>query len=226
VQDRDLGLLRLDHDMAGSFSAHDIDRLRPFASAAAIALENARLFREVQRLATIDDLTGIYNRRALFEQAAREVQRAVRFAHPLSITMFDLDHFKQVNDTHGHAAGDQALRMVAQRCRESIRAVDILGRFGGEEFVVVLPETNTAGACLAAERVRRRIVDTPIVTDHGAIRVTCSLGVTSLGPNDDFDTLLKRADQALYDAKAAGRNCVRARDPQVKSGPCGFDTKP
>lgn len=206
LQDRVLGLLRLDSHTPGNFTDRDVERLRPFANAAAIALENARLFKEVQRLASIDELTGIHNRRSLFELAERELQRARRFGHPLSAVMLDIDHFKRVNDSYGHIAGDQVLRAVAQHCREAIREVDTLGRYGGEEFVIVLPETELVGARATAERVRCRILDTEIATDQGRVAITLSLGVATLDQTDDLDALLKRADQALYGAKQAGRN--------------------
>ncbi|MCZ7575074.1 MAG: diguanylate cyclase [Ardenticatenaceae bacterium] len=207
LQDRVLGLLRLDSDTPGTFSERDAERLRPFANAAAIALENARLFREVQRLANIDELTGTYNRRFFFELAERELGRACRFGHPLSAVMLDIDHFKRVNDHHGHTVGDQVLREVARRCHENIREVDILGRYGGEEFIIILPETDAVGASATAERLRR-IAHTAIITDRGPVTVTLSLGVATLNQNDSLHAMLKRADQALYGAKQAGRNRV------------------
>lgn len=208
LQDRIFGVLRLDSDTPGQFSERDAERLRPFANAAAIALENARLFREVQRLANIDELTGTYNRRFFFELAERELGRTFRFGHPLSAVMLDIDHFKQVNDTYGHTIGDQVLRAVAQRCCENIREIDILGRYGGEEFIIILPETDAVGARATAERLCRRIAHTAIATDQGPVTITLSLGVATLNQNDNLDALLKRADQALYGAKQAGRNQV------------------
>ncbi len=209
LHDRVLGLLRLDSDTPGEFSAEDVKRLQPLANAAAIALENARLFGEVQRLAITDGLTGMYNRRHFFELAENELNRARRFRHTVSAIMLDVDHFKQVNDTYGHAVGDQVLRVLAERCRESIRDIDILGRYGGEEFAIILPATDLSGAVSMAERLRQCISDTPILTERGDIAITTSLGVaSSVQPDGDVATLLNRADAAMYAAKQAGRNRV------------------
>jgi len=207
-----LGLLRLDSDTAGGFSVEDAIKLQPLANAATIALENARLFGEVQRLAITDGLTGMYNRRHFFELAERELNRARRFEQPVSAIMLDLDHFKQVNDTYGHAVGDQVLRVVAERCGESIRDIDILGRYGGEEFAVILPGTDLPGTQTMAERLRRYIADVPVPTDKGDLTVTISLGVASSAQDQDDEedvaALLNRADAAMYAAKQAGRNRV------------------
>lgn len=178
-----------------------------------LARKNAeleRLYAQAQRAAITDPLTGIYNRRGFFELSERELQRANRFGHPLSAVMFDIDHFKRLNDAHGHAAGDQALKETAERCFRALRKVDILGRYGGEEFAALLPETDLESACQAAERLR--IAATPPIQTGGAeIHLTVSLGVAVRNRDDDtLDILLRRADQALYEAKSAGRNCVRA----------------
>jgi diguanylate cyclase (GGDEF)-like protein len=209
LQDHVLGLLRLDGDTPGEFSAEDAERLRPLANAAAIAMENARLFGEVQRLATTDGLTGTYNRRHFFELAEREIERGRRYGQPVSAIMIDIDHFKQVNDTYGHAAGDQVLRTMAKRCSESIRDIDILGRYGGEEFAIILPATDLSGASNVAERLCRCISDVPVVTDRGDITITISVGVASNDHDEgDLATLLNHADAAMYAAKQAGRNRV------------------
>ena len=177
---------------------------------AAMAVENARLFDEVQRLATLDGLTGTYNRRHFMELAQREYDNARRFGHPLTAMMLDVDHFKRINDRHGHHVGDQVLRILADRCRTALRSVDVLGRYGGEEFAILLPgSTQHNAATVLAERIRRRVADEPIRTDDGAVKVTVSVGVAELdeemrNPGD----LFKRADAALYEAKQAGRNRV------------------
>ena len=177
---------------------------------AAMAVENARLFDEVQRLATLDGLTGTYNRRHFMELAQREYDNARRFGHPLTAMMLDVDHFKRINDRHGHHVGDQVLRILADRCRTALRSVDVLGRYGGEEFAILLPgSTQHHAATVLAERIRRRVADEPIPTDDGAVKVTVSVGVAELdeemrNPGD----LFKRADAALYEAKQAGRNRV------------------
>jgi diguanylate cyclase (GGDEF)-like protein len=212
LHDQVLGLLRLDSDTPGTFSAEDARRLQPLANAAAIALENARLFEEVQRLAITDGLTCTYNRRHFFELAERELERARRYGHAVSAIMLDIDHFKQVNDTYGHAIGDQVLRTVVKRCCENTRSVDILGRYGGEEFAIILPTTDLPTAHTVAERLRRCIADTPIPTEQGDLTITISLGVASSvqcdGHDEDVAFLLNRADAAMYAAKQAGRNRV------------------
>jgi diguanylate cyclase (GGDEF)-like protein len=168
-----------------------------------------RLLTEVQRLAITDELTGLHNRRHFFELAEREFQRVQRFGHPLSAVMLDIDHFKQVNDAYGHFAGDQALREVAGRCAQNVRAIDILGRYGGEEFALLLPETDWVAAQHMAERLARCVADTPIATDRAALSITISAGVAAASPDTpDLLTLLNAADMALSAAKRAGRNRV------------------
>jgi diguanylate cyclase (GGDEF)-like protein len=177
---------------------------------AAMAVENARLFDEVQRLATLDGLTATYNRRHFMEDLVpRAFESARRFGQPLAAVMLDVDHFKSVNDRYGHAVGDQVLRALAERCRSALRSIDVLGRYGGEEFAIVLPGTHRQGAMVLAERIRARLADEPVMTDAGPVRVTVSVGVAGM----DNDTpnpgeLFKRADSALYEAKQAGRNRV------------------
>lgn len=173
------------------------------------ALRNA--LQEVQRLAITDSLTGLYNRRHFFELAEHELEGARRYRRFLSAIMLDVDLFKQVNDTHGHAVGDQVLQAVAECCRQATRKVDVLGRYGGEEFAIVLPETDLAAACQIAERLRQVIAEQTIDTSAGPLKVTASLGVSTLdGECSRPETLLAAADQALYVAKRSGRNCVRS----------------
>lgn len=180
------------------------------AQPAAMAVENARLFDEVQRLATLDGLTGTYNRRHFMEVAQLQLESAKRFSQPFATVMLDVDLFKSVNDRHGHAVGDQVLRAVAERCRSALRSIDVLGRYGGEEFAIVLPgTTRAAGATVLAERIRCAVADEAIQTDAGPVRVTISLGVAEMNAQtDDLAAILKRADAALYEAKQAGRNRV------------------
>jgi diguanylate cyclase (GGDEF)-like protein len=219
LHDHVLGLLRLDGDTPGGFSVEDARKLQPLANAAAIALENARLFGEVQRMAITDGLTGIYNRRHFFELAERELNRARRLNQPLAAIMLDVDRFKRVNDTYGHAVGDQVLRFVAERCTESVRSIDILGRYGGEEFAIILLATDLSGGHRVAERLRRSVADTSVPTEKGDLTVTISLGVASISPDDDdVASLLNRADAAMYAAKQAGRNRVAVVDDQEKKG--------
>ncbi|QEL64072.1 diguanylate cyclase [Oryzomicrobium terrae] len=171
----------------------------------------ARHHAELQRLATTDILTGCANRGRFLDLLGSEFARAKRYGQPLAVLVADLDYFKRINDTHGHAAGDAALVAFARVVRSSLRSIDVLSRFGGEEFAILLPNTDQEAALQVAERVRA-LVDGIVITLPGAnLGFTASLGVAALTPADaDIDALLARADRALYAAKADGRNCVRA----------------
>jgi two-component system, cell cycle response regulator len=163
------------------------------------------------RLAAVDELTGVYNRRVLFEHLEDEVTRSKRYGNALSMLMLDLDWFKQVNDRYGHAAGDAVLKEFSQRLCRSVRGVDLVCRYGGEEFCVILPQTSLGKAMRAAEHIRTAIQRKPFEYDGTAIPMTVSIGLTSFVP-DEVDSptdLLERADKALYEAKNGGRNQVR-----------------
>jgi diguanylate cyclase (GGDEF)-like protein/PAS domain S-box-containing protein len=202
-----IGALSAQSYAAYTYSDDDQEMLELLASHAAIALENARLFSEVQELATTDSLTSIFNRRHFFALARGEVERSRRYQYPLSLIMFDIDHFKQVNDTYGHATGDMILQMIARRCRQHLRETDIFGRYGGEEFVVLLPLTDLANARLVAERLRQEAAK--VGKDAKVDGVTISLGVAAMDQHcKDPETLLDQADKALYAAKDSGRNRV------------------
>jgi diguanylate cyclase (GGDEF)-like protein len=196
------------------YTAGDVVFFQDVAGRAVLAIENALLHAEVQKTAITDALTEVYNRRGLFELGRREIERARRFSRPLSAIMVDLDHFKTVNDTHGHAAGDQVLRIAGHRLRSAVRDVDILGRYGGDEFIILLPETDLYVACTVAERIRQRIAVPFLLEvipgDRPEWGLTASLGVAGLeGEAQDLAMLIDRADAASYLAKHAGRNCVR-----------------
>ncbi len=168
------------------------------------------LLAEVQTMATIDWLTNLYNRRHFFRLGEEEISRARRYDHPISVIMIDVDHFKTINDTHGHSVGDEVLCTVAKRILGSLRQSDIAGRYGGEEFAVVLPETDLHSACsIVAERLRTSIANKPVTTAEGPIPVTISVGVTSIEtPGENLLDALTRADVNLFAAKHAGRNRV------------------
>jgi diguanylate cyclase (GGDEF)-like protein len=152
-----------------------------------------------------------------FDLADQEFSRSHRYKHPLSIIMMDIDRFKLVNDTYGHAAGDIVLTQVAQMCRESLRLVDILARYGGEEFVVMLPETTAAEAQLIAERMRLLIARTAILSEQNSVHITLSFGVVELDPTcKNIEELLNRSDQAMYIAKRKGRNRVSVWSPGLQ----------
>ncbi|MEV4708478.1 diguanylate cyclase [Actinoplanes sp. NPDC049316] len=178
------------------------------ASQGMSAYGNARLFARVQELATTDELTGVNNRRHFYSLATTLLKIAARHDHDLAAVMLDIDNFKTVNDTYGHGVGDDVIREVAQRVAESVRSSDVLGRYGGEEFAVILPDLGDQGPDLA-ERIRHAVAATPVPTRGGPLPVTVSVGITHLHPDDDgLDQVLARADLALYRAKEGGRNRV------------------
>ncbi|HLH94674.1 MAG TPA: PleD family two-component system response regulator [Xanthobacteraceae bacterium] len=161
-------------------------------------------------MAITDALTGLYNRRYMESHVGTLVDQAAARGKPLSVLILDIDYFKSINDTHGHDAGDSVLQDFAVRIRKSIRGIDLACRYGGEEFVVVMPETDMAVATMVAERLRRRIASEPFPIQKGArsIDVTISIGIAGLSPGDDAAAVIKRADLALYRAKRDGRNRV------------------
>ncbi len=178
-----------------------------------LVLDNARLSHRLHEMSTRDGLTRQLNHRAIYEQLTFEMERARRYRYPLSVILCDMDHFKEVNDTYGHLAGDAVLREGAEVLRASLRAGDLLGRYGGEEFLAVLPQVEIEAACAAAERLRIGLegLPVPLPTDP-QVRITASFGVASmdeLGAGATSDLLVSLADRRLYEAKAAGRNCVR-----------------
>lgn len=163
----------------------------------------------LERLVNVDDLTGLYNRRYLFQKGQEEIERSFRYQRNLSAIIFDIDHFKSVNDTYGHLTGDQVIRVIAQTCLEQVRNCDLLGRYGGEEFVVLLPETTQTNALILAIRLKEKIETLLIPTDDEDLSVTCSFGLTELSPeHKTLSHLINEADLALYQAKQKGRNCV------------------
>jgi two-component system, cell cycle response regulator len=175
-----------------------------------IVMENSRLFERVRNLSVRDSLTDLYNHRHSIELVEHELQRVGRYQEAFSVLMIDLDHFKRVNDEHGHPVGDAMLRELARVLRDTLRAVDAVGRYGGEEFVAILPHTNNEEARLTGERVRRRIEEHTFRLGDRTVRITASVGVATY-PSETADSatsLVSEADRALYRAKEAGRNRV------------------
>ncbi len=165
--------------------------------------------KRLNELATTDELTGLSNRRHFLEQAEAQLRQALRYKQEFSFMMLDLDHFKRINDTHGHDAGDEVLRAVARTMREVMRGTDIIGRLGGEEFGAVMPETGAEAARQVAERLRLRIMGQPIAVPSGFVRITASIGIAHLGSEQaSLSDLMKKADLALYEAKNGGRNRI------------------
>ncbi|MTI10910.1 GGDEF domain-containing response regulator [Curvivirga aplysinae] len=164
---------------------------------------------KLHALANTDVLTNVMTRRAFLEASESEVHRSQRYDHPMSVIMLDADHFKNVNDTYGHAGGDDVLRFLSAQCMEIVRDEDHVGRLGGEEFCISLPETDLDGAALVADRLRQSIADSDIkLSDGQVINVTVSVGVAALQKNENLDDVMRRSDEALYEAKENGRNRV------------------
>ena len=187
----------------------------------------AELERELAEQARTDSLTGALNRRAMEEVALRETSRSIRNGNPLCMIVLDIDHFKRINDTHGHAAGDRVLKALVQQVRVTLRGSDLMARTGGEEFTILLPDTPAATGVVAAERLRRAIEALEVPFDVKSIRFTVSAGVAQFDPGQgDWENMMRRADSAMYDAKERGRNAVSADDnlaaSQVSKRPTGM----
>ncbi len=193
------------------FEDHDRMTAVSLAAQAVIALDNARLHRIVERQARIDGLTGLANRRACEDQLAVEVARVERFGGPLAVVIADLDDFKEINDRFGHPAGDLVLREFARTLEEGIRDVDLASRWGGEEFVLLLPGTDVGGAAHLADRISHALESRLVLSVDGeAIPVTASFGVAGFPESSSAQALLAAADGALYEAKRGGKNRVAA----------------
>lgn len=177
---------------------------------------------ELKRLAITDYSTGVYNRRGFLELFERELKRTDRKATPLSLIELDLDHFKQINDTYGHAAGDKALLMVSSICRGIVRGIDIIGRMGGEEFMIILPETDSTGARSVAERILEKVAASSLeLDDGGEVTVTVSIGIATRRPDEDMESFMHRADNAMYKAKERGRNMISTDEEMDPGTPAG-----
>jgi diguanylate cyclase (GGDEF)-like protein len=196
------------------FDQHDVQLAVAISHQAALTIQRAKLIKESQmfeQLAITDSLTGIHNRREILRLAEIEFERARRFKHPLSLLILDLDDLKQLNDSQGHLVGDCALKSVAENSRIHLREIDSFGRFGGDEFIILLIETGLEGGRAAAERIRKTITDSPVNTPQGTITIGVSIGIAS---NNDkissVEEMINQADIALLKAKKAGKNQVAA----------------
>lgn len=194
------------------FNQDDLNFFQQMAGMAAVAIENSILYEH----ATRDTLTGLYVRRFMEESLSRELERSIRYRRSLSLLMLDLDHFKSINDRWGHDSGDHALRLVARVILQSCRQSDIACRYGGEEFVVILPETEGDSAMVFAERLRRRVEESDFRIGSSSVPITVSGGIATIRNDDGKETtagqILSRADRALYRSKSAGRNRITLID--------------
>jgi diguanylate cyclase (GGDEF)-like protein len=226
VHDRPLGTLVLGSRRRAAFNDAVRSTLEVLASHMAVSLSNARMLRRLEELATMDGLTGLLNKRAMLEVADQKITAAKRFHRHLSVLVVDIDHFKRVNDTHGHDVGDVVIKGLGEILRRAKRNTDAVARFGGEEFVIICEETDARGAMLLAERVREELGRTTFhpqgKLDQGgsslSLSVTCSVGVATYpDAGASWDELFKAADEALYVSKRSGRDRSTAWSASMKS---------
>lgn len=212
IYDEVFGVMAVESDSPNAYNADHLRVLTIIADHAAVSLENARLY----ELATVDGLTGLYVRRYFDQRLNEEWRRGTRYGSEFALGILDLDHFKRLNDTYGHQTGDQVLRGAATVLRDNMRGADLAGRYGGEEFAFILPRTTVGEAKIMAERIRRDIEAMEVEVNGEKLKVTCSIGVAGYPECavEDAASLLALADQALYDAKAAGRNRVQTAPHQ------------
>ena len=204
-----LGFINLDAATPDFFKEKHLGRLQALADQAAVAIENAQLFKEMEQLAITDSLTGLYNRRFFYEFAQNELERSKRNNKNLSMIMIDIDHFKKVNDQLGHQIGDKILVEIVKICLSILRKMDVMCRIGGEEFLILLPETEKSDAVHAAERICTAVSAARIKTEKMPVQVTVSIGVADYNNSrNTIEKIISASDQALYSAKAAGRNRV------------------
>lgn len=205
-QEKELGAL-----LYKGLAPKDKEKFVILAHQFALILRRLKLYKDIETLALTDGLTGVYTRRYFIERFDEEIKRSRLHKSSLAFLMIDADHFKMINDQHGHLAGDQVLKKISNIIQENVRTIDIVGRFGGEEFCVVLAETDLEGARIVAERIRKSAEMQPIKAYDSVLRVTLSIGLAMYPSDGKFsEELMDKADWALYRAKSQGRNCVVA----------------
>ena len=208
VDDRIIGVMAVQsYTEALRFGQTETDILSFVSAQVAMTIERKRAEEAIHYLAITDTLTGLYNRHRFFELAGREFERARRYSHPVSIIIIDIDNLKPVNDTYGHLAGDCLIQSIGQECARELRKTDVLGRYGGDEFIALLPETELPETLQVIDRLCEHIAQTPFTFEGQELPTTISVGVAALDPNcTSIEDLLARADKALYAAKQAGKN--------------------
>jgi diguanylate cyclase (GGDEF)-like protein len=209
IKGHTLGFINQTHREPNYYTMEHAERLQTFADLAAIALENAHLFSLTQEMAVLDELTGLNNRRNFFQLASNEVIRSKRYEKTCCLVIFDIDHFKEINDDYGHPAGDNALKETAAILVEHIREIDISGRYGGDEFCMLLPETDLNEARITILRLMNAFRNHPLTSAGINRAITVSFGVADLDKDiKSLDELIARADRALYSAKHNGRDRI------------------
>ena len=208
-----IGIMTAGNKREGGFNKKQIRFLETIASQVAITLQNVIMYDRMKELASIDELTGIYNRRFLYQAANKEIERSRRYKKDLSMILIDIDHFKEVNDHFGHLAGDKILQKITQVIQKELRDSDVFARYGGEEFIILLSDTDGKAAALVAERIRSSVELLRVKYIRNEMSVTISLGVTRLSPErETLREIIATTDQALYEAKQKGRNRVEYID--------------
>lgn len=212
TKDSSIGCITVYRKTKEPFDNHDLLLLSIFSSEAVQAVEKARMINELKKQATFDPLTGLLNKRALLEKLQVEIERTRRTQQEMAVMFIDLDGFKKFNDTHGHLMGDKLIHDFTHILRKHCRKMDIIGRFGGDEFVIIAPQTNGLGAKSLAEKLRQEVAIHHFLSSdvNQTFSTTCSIGIAMKLPNEDIsmEDLLSRSDQALYASKRNGRNCV------------------
>lgn len=209
-----IGMLKLIRYSDEPFSKHQYDILSMIVSTLTLALRNSEVHKEAQAMATIDSLTGLFNKRYFNDILDREFKGTMRYQTPVSLIMMDLDNFKVINDMYGHQAGDAVIKEISDRLAKSLRDIDVPARYGGDELAIILPETGSEQAFFVAKRLKRLIEQNPIKYRGNSINVTASIGISSC-PNSGIKTvedMISEADKALYDAKKCGRNRIESKD--------------
>ena len=208
IKEKPIGIIAVDSDRENAFDGLHLEALRAFADIASIGINNSRLHEEVEQQAIRDYLTGIYNRRGLFELGEGELKKAKRYHTDTGLIMFDIDNFKKLNDRHGHLAGDFVLKVATKICGAELRSADIFARYGGDEFVVILPMTDLAKTREAAKRLCNALCSSAVEYNETRFNIRASFGVTSYRYDDTLEGMIKRADRSLYISKNAGGNRV------------------
>jgi len=220
VEGKIIGILYVDDYVEREYTSDDINSLSLISTYAALAIERTKLLEETKLMAITDGLTGLLNQKTFFQRLNEEIERAVRYNHPVSLITFDIDYFKNYNDSHGHMVGNEALVKISNLIKDQVRHIDVFARTGGEEFAIIIPETDKEEALAFAERMRKSIEESEFKgeEDQPNKKLTISIGVAGL-PTDSHDglDLMDKADQALYEAKHEGRNKVMRYEPGLIS---------